>query len=95
MVERIIGIIGGIFGLIGTVLAAFIYLNATHFSKTEAALQAEHFERRIHIAESERYGQIAKYYYELRLERPLSAAEEARLAIVEANQQRIAEELRD
>ena len=95
MVEKIIAIVGGLFGIVGTVLAAFIYLNATHFSKTEAALQAEEFERKIHVAESERYGQIAKYYYELRLERPLSPAEEARLSIVENNQERLAEELRD
>lgn len=93
--EKTIGVIGTIVGIISSVLLAFIYLEKIHIDVGESAARDLKIQQRILYIESTRYAEVAKYYYDLRLERDLTLAEETRLRIVEKQQERISEELLD
>lgn len=82
------------------VFLAFLFLDERHLhdhDKVEVTTKMDKNDslvrQRILMSESTRYAEIAKYYYELKAERPLTLAELNRLRLVEAQQRRIEETL--
>ena len=93
--EKTIGIVGSLLGVVATILLAFVYLEKIHIDVGEMAAQNLRLQQHILYTESTRYAEVAKYYYDLRLERELTPAEETRLSLVEGQLERVSQEMKD
>lgn len=93
-----------IFGLIGSVFTAYMFLSTEFIDEKELSISQlpqdvkqanleEDLTTRIRMSESTRYAQVAKYYRDEMKHRDLTTAEWARLELVEREQCRIRNEL--
>lgn len=82
-------IFGVIVTIVSAIFGAYIYLNSIHIENHELAAESDRVYDRLLMSDSTRYAQIAKYYYDVQKERPLTKAEESRLRLAEREQCRI------
>jgi hypothetical protein len=102
--DKIVKVVGAITAVGSMVVGALLFMDSRHepagiVAASQYRLQEEivdtdsKIRQRILMSESTRYAEIAKYYYELQQERPLTLAELERLRLVEKQQERITETL--
>ena len=93
MISKTAGAIGAVLAVAGTILSGYIYLEQIHIDTKEQESEIVRLHQHILMKDSARYAEVAKYYNDVRLERELTPAEQARFDLVQKQQIRIAEQL--
>lgn len=91
--KNLISFTGGLIAIVGSVFTSYLYLDSVHVDLKEQEVEVVRMHQRMLMAESTRYAEVAKYYYELKEDRDLTLAELNRLRAVEKQQERIAKQL--